>query len=83
MTGSVGVGLTVLLWFFSDRRVHPKVAESYRGLGLLVWAPILIPVYFVQTRGWRRTLVLTVFVLAVTLLANLLGHWLSRFVVQK
>lgn len=77
VAANFGVVLAILVWFGSDRQLHPAAADGYRGLGTFVWAPVLMPIYIVQTRGWLWGSVIIVGVLAISLAGEIVGALLA------
>jgi len=65
--------LFVWNWIADDRRRFPEAASQYQGLALVLLWPIAMPVYLVQTRGWRRALVGVMAVVATVVAATSLG----------
>lgn len=65
--------LFVWNWIANDRRLFPEAASQYQGLALVILWPLLLPVYLVQTRGWRRGLVGVGAAIATLTAATLLG----------
>jgi hypothetical protein len=53
LTG-LGLFLCVCMWLAGDRPAHRAIAEQYGGFGLFILWPLLLPIYYAQTRGWRR-----------------------------
>jgi len=65
--------LFVWNWIAHERRRFPDHVAQYNGLAFLLLWPIAVPVYLVQTRGWRRSLVGMLAVSATVVAATLLG----------
>jgi hypothetical protein len=47
--------LFVWNWLFNDSQRFPEIASHYGGFGLYILWPLVLPMYMVETRGWRRT----------------------------
>lgn len=71
--GGVLVVSYVFNWTYHDRFRFRDVAARYEGLALIVWWPILLPVYLVESRGWWRAFVGLGSILVLSLVATLLG----------
>jgi hypothetical protein len=57
--------LAVCMWLAQDRRTHSAIAEQYGSFALYLFWPVLMPIYVLHTRGWRRTLVAWAFFVAI------------------
>jgi hypothetical protein len=76
-----GISVVLLFWWYHlDKAERDFTASRLMNAGVLVFAAIALPVYFVRTRGWKRGGV-TVAVAAAFLLATFVlgevGEWLG------
>jgi hypothetical protein len=74
----LGLFLGVCMWLAGDRSRHRAIAEQYGGFGLFVLWPLLLPFYYVQTRGWRRMMRVLILTLITWPGACLIGFLLGR-----
>src|SRR3954462_3940001 len=81
--GLVETGISVVLlfwWYHLDKAERDFTASRLMNAGVLVFAVIALPVYFVRPRGWKRGTV-TIGIAAGFLLATFVlgeaGEWLG------
>ncbi len=67
--GRIAIGITIVAWLLTDaRRNHKSLCYDFDTMAFYAW-PIVVPAYFVYTRGWRFVPVVVAF------LALYLGSW--------
>ena len=75
--------LVVLFWWFHlDKAEHGHQAGKLMNAGVLVFAAIALPVYFIRSRGWQRGTRTTAFALlflGATLALGEAGEWLGAW----
>lgn len=74
--GPIGSALLILYvwnWAYHDRFRFRDVAAQYEGIGLVVLWPILLPIYLVESRGWRRALAGLGSTILLTIVATVVG----------
>jgi len=95
MTGQVALlsnyGLTetvlslvaLFWWFHLDKAEHNYRAGKLMNAGVLIFAALALPVYFVRSRGWKRggiAIVWALVFLGVMFVLEEAGEWLgARF----
>jgi hypothetical protein len=81
--GLLETGISVVLlfwWYHLDKAERDYTASRLMNAGVLVFAAIALPIYFLRTRGWKRG-GLTIAIAAAFLLATFAlgeaGEWLG------
>ena len=73
----------VFWWFHLDKAEHDYRAGKLMNAGVLIFAAIALPIYFVRSRGWKRggiAILLALLFLGVMFVLEEAGEWLgARF----
>jgi hypothetical protein len=72
-------GVVLSIWYLQECRDHPGRQQFNGLLWLVVW-PVAVPMYLVQTQGWKKTLGIVAAVLVATAVGVLLGNLLARLI---
>ena len=81
--GLVETALTLIAlfwWFHLDKAERNYSAGKLMNAGVLVFAAVALPIYFVRSRGWRKggvAIALALVFLGVTFLLGEAGEWLG------
>jgi len=78
------LSLVALFWWFHlDKAEHNYRAGKLMNAGVLIFAALALPVYFVRSRGWKRggiAIVWALVFLGVMFVLEEAGEWLgARF----
>lgn len=81
--GEMGVSIVLLFWWWHLDKVERDYAASrLMNAGVLILAAVVLPIYFVRTRGWKRggitIAIAAAFVLLTFVLAEA-GEWLGNW----
>ncbi len=86
MMSSYGLAETVLSlialfwWFHLDKADHGYRAGKLMNAGVLIFAAVALPIYFIRSRGWKRggmAIAWAAGFLAVMFLLEEAGEWLG------
>ena len=79
----MALSLVILFWWYHvDKAEHAYRAGKLMNAGVLLFAVIALPVYFIRSRGWRRgtrAIAIALIFLGATLLLGEAGEWLGAW----
>ena len=75
--------IALFWWFHLDKAEHDYRAGKLMNAGVLIFAAIALPIYFVRSRGWKRggiAILWALLFLGVMFVLEEAGEWLgARF----
>jgi hypothetical protein len=75
--------IALFWWYHLDKAEHNYRAGKLMNAGVLIFAAIALPIYFVRSRGWKRggiAILCALLFLAVMFVLEEAGEWLgARF----
>ena len=75
--------IALFWWFHLDKAEHQYRAGKLMNAGVLIFAAIALPIYFVHSRGWKRggiAIVWALLFLGVMFVLEEAGEWLGAAV---